>query len=150
MVAAAGTGASGTPAAAAGAGAGAAGTSAAGSGAAAGDKSSFEKDVFDKVIRVRCGNCHNDAPSFGGLAFFPGAATAYGNLVNVPAGSEATYQCRSSGLMRVKPGDPEHSLIYLKLTMPPCGSKMPPAAFGTVTDEQVGLVRKWIMDGALP
>ncbi len=120
-----------------------------GSGAADG-KLSFAKDIFERVIRLRCANCHNDAPSFGGLALVPGAATAYANLVGVPAGSEATYQCRDSGLLRVKPGDPEHSLLYLKLTMPSCGSKMPPAAFGQVTEEQVSLVRQWIADGAPP
>ena len=52
--------------------------------------------------------------------------------------------------MRVKPGDPEHSLLYLKLTLPPCGSKMPPAAFTQATEEQVSLVRQWIADGAAP
>jgi mono/diheme cytochrome c family protein len=125
-------------------------TAAAGTGGAAGSTLSFAKDIYERVIRVRCANCHNDAPSFGGLAFVPGAATAYGNLVGVPAGSEPTYLCRDSGLLRVKPGDPEHSLLYLKLTMPSCGSKMPPAAFGQVTEEQVSLVRQWIADGAPP
>jgi uncharacterized membrane protein len=132
------------------------GTAAAGAArqaAAAGGSASAMSfsEVYDRVIRVRCGACHNDAPSFGGLAFFPGgAATAYANLVGVPAGQEQTYRCKDSGLLRVKPGDPEHSLIYLKLTAPPCGSKMPPAAFGTVSDEQVELVRAWIAAGAAP
>jgi uncharacterized membrane protein len=112
---------------------------------------SFAADVYERVMRVRCISCHSDAPSFGGLAFFPGGATfAYGNLVSVPAGAEPAYQCKDSGLMRVKPGDPEHSLLYLKLTNPPCGSKMPPAAFTQATQEQVELVRQWIMDGAAP
>jgi hypothetical protein len=131
-----------------------AGSGAAGSGAAApgaGGTLSFATDVYEGVIRKRCGNCHNDAPSFGGLAFFPGGAeTAYANLVGVPAGAQDGYLCRASGLLRVKPGAPEASLIYLKLTNPPCGSRMPPSAFGVTTAEQVELVRKWIADGAAP
>ena len=131
-----------------------AGSSAAGSGSAApgaGGKLSFATDVYEGVIRKRCGNCHNDAPSFGGLAFFPGgAAAAYANLVGVPAGAEDGYQCRASKLVRVQPGDPEVSLIYLKLTNPPCGSRMPPAAFGVATAQEVELVRTWIAGGAAP
>jgi uncharacterized membrane protein len=140
--------------AAAGANAGAVAGAAAGGGAGSsmtGGKLSFAADVYPKLIRTKCSACHNDAPSFGGLAYFPGdAAFAYGNLVNAPAGSAPDNLCRASGLVRVKPGDPEHSLMYLKLTMPPCGSKMPPAAFSQATEEQVDLVRQWIMDGAAP
>ncbi len=119
-------------------------------GAASSGKLSFANDVFPKVIRVKCGSCHNDAPSFGGLAFFPGPELAYTNLVGVPSGDKPAYQCAGSGLNRVQPGEPENSLIYLKLTLPPCGGKMPPPAFGTATPEQVELVRQWIVDGALP
>lgn len=140
-------GAAGMPAADG--GAGSAGSAIAGAGGS-GSGMSFA-EVYDRVISKSCGACHNDAPSFGGLAFFPGgAATAYANLVGVPAGQQPDYQCHDSGLLRVKPGDPEHSLIYLKLTAPPCGSKMPPAAFGTASDEQVELVRAWIASGAAP
>jgi mono/diheme cytochrome c family protein len=114
-------------------------------------KLSFAADVYDAVILKHCGACHNDAPSFGGLAFFPGgAAFAYTNLVGVAAGKGEGFLCRDSGLMRVSPGDPEHSLLYLKLTIPPCGSKMPAADFGEVAPEQLALVRQWIMDGANP
>ena len=125
--------------------AGSGGAPAAGSG-----KLSFATDVYEMVIRRRCSACHNDAPSFGGLAFFPSAAMAYSSLVDVPAGSAEANQCKNSGLVRVKPGDPEHSLMYLKLTKPPCGSQMPPAAVAQPTPEQVELVRKWIADGAAP
>jgi uncharacterized membrane protein len=126
------------------------GGASAGAAAAASGKLSFANDVFPKVIRVKCGACHNDAPSFGGLALFPAAETAHANLVGVPSGKKEGYLCAGSELNRVQPGEPEKSLIYLKLTNPPCGGKMPPAAFGTTTPEQVELVRQWIADGALP
>ena len=122
----------------------------AGTEAAATGKLSFATDIFPKVIRAKCSACHSDAPNMGGLAFFPGAETAYKNLVNVPAGNEETYKCKGIGLMRVQPGDPDKSLIYLKLTNPPCGSKMPPGMFGMATPEQVELVRQWIAEGAAP
>jgi hypothetical protein len=118
-------------------------------GAATG-KLSFANDIFPRVIRNKCSACHNDAPSFGGLALFPGPEMAYGNLVGVPSGTEEDFKCKGSGLMRVQPGDPEKSLMYLKLINPPCGSRMPPAAFGQATEEQVNLVRQWILDGAAP
>jgi mono/diheme cytochrome c family protein len=136
------------PSGAAGVAGGAAGSAA---GAAGSGKLSFANDVYRKVVLSKCGNCHNDAPSFGGLAMFPGGPeTAYKNLVGVPSGKEEGYLCRGSELNRVEPGNPEKSLMYLKLTAPPCGGKMPPAAFGTTTQEQVDLVRQWILDGAAP
>jgi hypothetical protein len=128
-----------------------AGSQPAAAGAAGTGKLSFANDIFPKVVRSKCGACHNDAPSFGGLAFFPGGPeVAYMNLVNTPAGNEPNYKCKDSGLERVQPGDPEHSLMYLKLTNPPCGSKMPSAPYGMATPEQVELVRQWIVDGAEP
>jgi hypothetical protein len=121
----------------------------AGAAAPGAGKLSFANDIFPRVIRLKCGACHNDAPSFGGLAFFP-ADMAYANLVGVPSGNEETFKCRGSGLMRVQPGEPDKSLLYLKLTNPPCGSKMPPGMFGMATPEQIELVRQWILDGAAP
>jgi hypothetical protein len=138
----------------AGPGAGAAGSDSAVAGSGAPSSVamlSFAADVYEGVLRRRCAACHTDAPSFGGLAFFPGgAAAAYANLVGVPAGAAAGNLCRDSGLLRVQPGDPDASLIYLKLTNPPCGSQMPPAAFVQATPEQVEVVRQWIADGAAP
>ena len=113
-------------------------------------KLSFAKDVFPMVIRSKCGFCHNDGPSFGGLALFPTADTAFANLVGVPSGKEEGYLCAVSELNRVQPGEPDKSLLYLKLTNPPCGKQMPPGMFGTTTPEQVEMVRKWILEGALP
>lgn len=120
-------------------------------GGAASGKLSFANDIYPKVIRSKCGACHNDAPSFGGLAFFPGGPeTAYANLVGVRSGDMPNYLCSGSPLKRVEPGDPENSLMYRKITNPSCGGKMPPPAFGTTTPEQQELVRQWIADGALP
>ena len=140
--------AAGSPAAAAGSPAAVGGASGMAGGAG---KLSFAADVYDQVIRAKCSACHSDGPSMGGLAMFPGAATAYANLVGVPAGAAEGNLCRNSGVLRVQPGEPDKSLIYLKLTNPICGSAMPPAALGkAATAAQVELIRQWIADGAAP
>jgi hypothetical protein len=120
-----------------------------GSAPAAG-KLSFARDVYDAVIRARCAACHSDAPSFGGLALFPGASTAYANLVGVPAGAAEDHLCRASGLLRVQAGEPERSLIYLKLTRPSCGGLMPPAVLPSATPAQIELVRQWTRTAQRP
>ena len=154
-VAASGAGAgsaavSGGSAAAVGGASGAADAAGAAGGSPSG-KLSFANDIFPKVIRSKCSACHNDAPSFGGLAFFPGGPEfAYANLVGVRSGEKEGYLCAGSPLKRVEPGDPDNSLMYRKITNPSCGGKMPPPAFGTTTPEQQELVRQWIADGALP
>jgi hypothetical protein len=141
---------SGVAGAAAGSGSAMSGSGGNGS-STSGGKLSFATDVYELVIRKRCSACHTDAVSFGSLQLFPGgAAAAYANLVGMPAGPAEGNLCRDSGLVRVQPGDPDKSLIYLKLTKPSCGSQMPPAAFAQPTPEQVELVRKWIADGAAP
>jgi hypothetical protein len=64
------------------------------------------------------------------------------NLVNV-ASAEVP------GLMRVVPGDPEHSYLYLKVTGDPRidGGRMPPIS-DPLTPPDVELLRSWIEAGA--
>jgi hypothetical protein len=58
------------------------------------------------------------------------------------------------GKMRVVPGDPENSLLYLKLAnRAPCGSGMPVAGppremSGLFNARQLEVVRSWIAAGA--
>ncbi|MFI5307563.1 MAG: hypothetical protein ACHQ53_09435 [Polyangiales bacterium] len=99
--------------------------------------------------------CHGGAQ--GNLAMAEMQA-AYTNLVNVAA---AGPLCASSGMLRVKPGDPNASLLLDKLShaKPACGESMPigaklapncvsnsPAV--CTTDAEIGLVRDWISSGA--
>ena len=41
------------------------------------------------------------------------------------------------------------SLLYLKVTMPPCGSQMPPEYFPYLDSRQTGQIQQWITLGAL-
>jgi hypothetical protein len=69
---------------------------------------------------------------------------AYVKLVGV-----ASTEQGCGGMTLVAPGDPDHSLLYLKLSMdqPPCGSRMP-SGQNPLAAAEVDLVRAWIAGGA--
>jgi hypothetical protein len=101
-------------------------------------------DVYTKVLSLSCssGYCHGNAA--GGWSFSADKAATHAQLVG-PASS----QC--SGLKRVAPGEPEQSALYLKVRgefAGTCnGDKMPPPN-GSLTAEQLEIVRSWIAAGA--
>jgi hypothetical protein len=73
------------------------------------------------------------------------------NLVGVMAMGMNTMggmtNCVDSGLMRVKAGDPDNSLLVQKVSgSPPCGIAMPPG--GMIKPENLTLLRTWIQNGA--
>src|SRR5579859_5072708 len=45
-------------------------------------------------------------------------------------------ECADSGLTIVEPGDPDASLLYLKVTTPPCGNRMPAGYFPPLDTKQ--------------
>lgn len=101
--------------------------------------------VYYEILRPTCGIpfCHL-TPGYFTVAT---PELAYQTLVNAPATSDA---CRSTGLMRVAPGQPDQSLLYLKITNPPCGKQMP-LSFGTSTPldpRKIEQIREWILRGA--
>jgi hypothetical protein len=69
---------------------------------------------------------------------------AYAHLVNVASTGEGC-----GGMKLVAPGDPEHSLLYLKVSLatPPCGVRMPDAA-SPLDGAEVDAIRAWIEGGA--
>jgi hypothetical protein len=70
---------------------------------------------------------------------------AYAALVGVPASGPA---CRDSGLVRVVPGEPDLSLLLMKLSAePPCGVSMP-SADALLSPAQQLRIREWIERGA--
>ncbi|HEX7481127.1 MAG TPA: hypothetical protein VF331_25210 [Polyangiales bacterium] len=111
-------------------------------------------------------SCHGgDQAGHGGMNFKT-AKDLRALLVNVPA-------CENSSLMRVKPGDPDHSWLWIKLTAPihntidgqltysgtpsTCsgvstgfGTRMPQVygTFDKLSDAQLALVKGWIEAGA--
>ena len=93
-------------------------------------KLTFAKDA-KAVFRNHCVSCHNGNRSEGDL-----------NLTNY----SALMQGSSSGDV-IEPGSPDDSYLFQLIThadspkMPPGGQKIP--------DEEIQVIRKWIIDGAI-
>ena len=102
--------------------------------------------VWDEILNPTCALpfCHAGSGDYLQLS---SKAVGYASLVNAPA---AGPDCGSTGLLRVDPGHPETSLLYLKITSPPCGSKMP-IQYGppmSLSARQVAQIHDWIAAGA--
>jgi hypothetical protein len=107
-------------------------------------------EVSTKVITpVSCGGplCHT--LTAGGFTLGT-SDQLYGELVNAKASGKFCGPNGPDGgtsLDRVKPGDPDNSLLYLKLAQrPPCGDPMP--STGPLDAAKIEIVRSWIAAGA--
>jgi hypothetical protein len=164
------TGAAGTPGTAgttgaAGAGvadAGAAGAGAAGTGGTpdAGAALSFATDILP-IINTNCHDCHQTAKD-GNLDLT--AANAYKSLVGTGTGGAVLTNTGCTLLdtkkLRVSPGDPTHSLLYLKISTADatlktatCGDSMPKnktMPLNSTDAADVTKIMNWIMQGANP
>jgi hypothetical protein len=120
-------------------------------------EATFASVYLDIFCHVGCVNpyCHGSRGAWGSLDLASSIDLAYANLVGhrtgltVPADGRAT--CRDSTLLRVAPGAPERSVLYLKISgAAPCGTRMPPAGSGLamLAPEQIEQVRRWIEAGA--
>jgi hypothetical protein len=124
-------------------------TGAAGMGA--GQAVTFAKVYSDVIVGTGCLAgiaCHSQP---AGNLRMSDQMSAYMNLVGVMAMGMNTMggmtNCVDSGLMRVKAGDPDNSLLVQKVSgSPPCGIAMPPG--GMVKPENLMLLRTWIQNGA--
>lgn len=95
--------------------------------------SRVQSEIFD----LFCIGCH---PPNAGLDLERG--NSHGNLVNVPS-------TQQPALVRVKPGDPDASYLYRKITGGPgiSGSRMPQGG-PFLSTERTQLLRDWILAGA--
>ena len=104
---------------------------------------SWAQNVYSKLVTpggcTPGSGCHSGAA--GGLNLST-PESAYASLVNVPASCP--------GFLRVRPGDPESSLLYTKITrgVLTCGPKMPGPT--GVPDGVAETVHLWIRGGAKP
>jgi hypothetical protein len=102
---------------------------------------SFKKDV-QPVVNKECLDCHSAEKHKGKLDL--SEANAYKNLVNAPSDE-------LPAMMRVKPGDPDNSYLWLKLEHKTKeGSGMPKGLFGakSLPQDQKDVIRNWIAQGA--
>ncbi|MDB4988718.1 MAG: hypothetical protein JWN04_3896 [Myxococcaceae bacterium] len=102
--------------------------------------------LFPELTNARCNFCHSmraSDTSNGKLSVGTTQAAAYVALVGP---SSSSTEC--SGMPLVVPGDPEASLLLLKLIEPPpCGSRMPLGG-AALSEAQLEQVRSWIAAGA--
>ena len=98
----------------------------------------IQKNVFGAI----CINCH--FPGGPGPMPLTSEKVSYANLVNVPS--------VESSLVRVAPGDPDHSYVIHKITGAPdiVGDRMPPPPEAALTAGQIEAIRQWIEMGAQP
>jgi hypothetical protein len=104
--------------------------------------------VYGEILSPNCALpfCHGGAGDYLQLAT---ADMGYASLVGAHAQGP---DCAPTGLERVNPGHPDQSLLFLKITNPPCGSRMPLlyGYSGMLTDRQIDQIGQWIACGALP
>ncbi len=107
--------------------------------------------INTEIFEPNCTNaCHSGGQfAAGGLDM---KADPYRTLVDAHAVANA---CESSPLVRVAPGKPSESLVYLKVVAKldgkpaPCGDGMPAGVDrAALTADEVDAIRSWIEDGA--
>jgi hypothetical protein len=99
--------------------------------------------VWNEVLHFSCAVefCHG-----GGTMDYltlTNESVGYSSLLDMASGP----MCAGSGLKRVDPLHPETSLVYLKITSPPCGSKMP-LGLAPLGAADIDQIRRWIACGA--
>ena len=108
--------------------------------------------IYDEILSLHCAVrfCH-----IGGTGATPIMSTkdhTYEQLVSVPASGAKCGDAGLAGLLRVVPGHPETSLLYLKVENPPpaglCGDPMPSGNSLPLETLDIEQIRKWIVQGA--
>jgi hypothetical protein len=103
--------------------------------------------VWNEILLHTCATefCHAGSADYLHLY---SEAIGYQSLVDAAAQGP---QCSKTGLLRVNPYHPETSLLYLKVTNPPCGSRMP-LSYGNgvpLDAREIEQIGAWISCGAL-
>jgi hypothetical protein len=126
---------------------------------------SFATDIYP-FLKTQCMPCHTKATNQdGGPLNMSTAAAAYTSLLGTAtpvtgAAAKTDTGCKmlDSKKLRVEPGDPAHSYLYIKISNSDstlmgmnCGPAMPETASNlTLTADQKTKVQSWIMGGAKP
>ena len=104
-------------------------------------------------LHANCGTCHNAGGELASLSFSlrylldrraGDAAPAVTTSVDRP--SKFRLADASSGHARVSPGDPDASMLLMRMASRHPVAQMPPLATRIVDDEAVRLIRKWIAE----
>lgn len=101
-----------------------------------GRKGAGERYFFTEVkpvLQQHCLRCHNGTLPPPALNL-TSRATAFGR--------------GAGGRDYIRPGDPDHSLLVTAVQRSGMHSKLMPRADISLTDDQIGVLREWIEDGA--
>jgi hypothetical protein len=136
-----------------------------GSAGMSGTAVSFATDIYP-IITANCMPCHTKAANQdGGPLDMSSSMAAYTSLVGnatpptgAPAKTDTSCTMLDSKKLRVSPGDPTHSYMYIKITNTDaalmaanCGPAMPETASKLVlTADQKTKIHDWIAGGAKP
>ncbi len=103
-------------------------------------------EIQSTIFTPKCATlfCHDSNGRNGNLVLEP--ATSFDQLVGV---NPSLTAARNAGLLRVAPGDGARSFLMTKLLGPPptMGSPMPLGSL-PLSDEEIDLIRRWILGGA--
>ncbi len=104
--------------------------------------------IFPIETKAQCNFCHglpSNDKSNGKLSMGIDQPTAYAALMATSSSS----MCGSGSAVRdlVVPGDADNSLLFQKLTTPPCGGRMPLGG-SPLTAAELDQIRSWIEAGA--
>lgn len=103
--------------------------------------SQFRYEQFQNIFNTACTSCHPGSVGAGNLGL--GDGFSYGALVNVPSDGEPSF-------LRVAPGDPLQSMLFLKLNCddpPGLGIRMPLGG-SNLSPTQQAFFFDWIRYGA--
>jgi hypothetical protein len=84
------------------------------------------------ILAERCVECHHSESMLGELNL-QSRKLAFGKRTGGPV---------------IAPGQPERSLLYIALTLPPKEKKAMPATGHRIPKDEVELIRRWIEEGA--
>jgi hypothetical protein len=103
--------------------------------------SSIQKEIFDENCNAP--SCHGSGRK-GDLSLVAG--NSFGQLLGVRSTADKK---NFPPFLRVKPGSPDSSLLFIKITVPDTsqGELMPKGA-DKLTQNSVNAIRQWILNGA--
>jgi hypothetical protein len=108
-------------------------------------KTSTDTSFVAEVLPIfqPCVICHQGTSGVGSVLSLE-SDKAYDQLVNVPARQSCAPE------LRVTPGDPGASVLFLKIAGTTCGQRMPPASptYFDQQPEKLEAIRSWIEQGA--
>lgn len=109
------------------------------------DKDYFTANVLP-IFKNRCESCHNklNGVGYNFTKLTLESTDAWDSLVNVDAYEMVKF--KKTNMLRVKPGMPDSSFLYIKIfnDQPPYGQMMPADGSAPLSDAEILVIKNWI------